>query len=297
VATLLYECVAAPAAIALALGHATRALGFRRAAFEMLALAAYGFTLEVAAIAVFASHRYGDGWRVAPLGVPLAVAGVWAAVIVAAMAVGWRHGARTPFLRAMTAALAAVSLDTMIEPVAARLGLWEWTPPGPWLDVPIGNFVGWMVIVGAHTWGAERWARGGGASAVARRVALAAGCVAALILVGLAWTALGLERVFAGGRGWMAWGAILAAALSTRRWPRLAPATPPPSLPESLAATPGRLPEAVFLVVGIAFLIGAYEVGDLELIAVAVVTLLAVRTVASVRREHDPGQPTSDSAT
>lgn len=281
--TLLYECVAAPLAVALALAHATRALGFRRAAFEMLALAAYGFALEVAAIAVFASHRYSDDWLVAPLGVPLAVASVWAAVIVAAMAVGWRYAARTPVLRALTAALAAVSLDTMIEPVAARLGLWEWTPPGPWLEVPVGNFVGWMVIVGAYAWGAERWAGNGGASAIARRAALAAGCVAALILVGLAWTTLGLERAFAGGRGWAAWVVLLAAAISCRWWPDLG-RKPPPSLPESLAAAPGRLPEVVFLVVGFAFLIGANRVKDDHLGAVAVVTLIAVRTVAGVRR-------------
>ena len=230
----------------------------------------------------------------APLGVPLAVAFVWAAVIVAAMAVGWRYGARTPLLRATTAALAAVSLDTMIEPVAVRLGLWTWTPPGPWLDVPVGNFVGWMIIVGAYAWGAERWADGGGVPAVARRAALAAACVGALILVGLAWTTLGLERVFAGGRGWIAWVAILAAAFSTRFWPDLSPGTPPPSLPESLAAARGRLPEAVFIVVGLAFLIGANEVGDDHVGAVAVVTLLAVRTVASVRREQ--GQAASDAA-
>ena len=37
------------------------------------ALAAYGFALEAIAIAVFASHRYDASWRLAPLGVPLAV--------------------------------------------------------------------------------------------------------------------------------------------------------------------------------------------------------------------------------
>ena len=78
-----------PLAVALAFRHAARALGARRAAVEMLALAAYGFALEAVAIAVFASHRYDASWRLAPLGVPLAVALVWAAVIVAAMAVAW----------------------------------------------------------------------------------------------------------------------------------------------------------------------------------------------------------------
>ena len=131
-----------------------------------------------------------------------------------------------------------------------------------------------------------RGALGGrrGTPAVARRAALAAACVGALLVVGLAWTTLGLERVFAGGRGWIAWVAILAAAFSTRFWPDLSPRTPPPSLPESLAAARGRLPEAVFIVVGLAFLIGANEVGDDHVGAVALVTLLAVRTVAGVRR-------------
>lgn len=281
---LLYEAVAAPVAFGLALRHAARALGLRRAAFEMLALAAYGFALELVAIAVFASHRYGEAWHVAPLGVPLAVAAVWAAVIVAAMAVAWRYAARTPALRALAAALVAAALDTMIEPVAAALGLWAWTPPGPWLDVPVGNFVGWMVIVGAYAWGAERWAGDAGAAAVVRRALLAAACIAALVAVGLAWRGLGLERVFEGGRGWAAWVVLLAAAVSCRFWPDLG-RTPPPSLPESLAASPGRLPEAVLLVVGFAFLIGANEAGDDHVGAVAVVTLLAVRTAANVRRE------------
>ena len=285
--TEFFEWLAAPLAVALALVHATRALGFRRAAFEMLALAAYGFALEVVAIAVFDSHRYDASWHAAPLGVPLAVAGVWAAVIVAAMAVAWRYGARSPILRALNAALVAVALDTMIEPVAARLGLWHWTPPGPWLGVPIGNFVGWTIIVGAYAWGAERWAADApGAGAALRRVALAAACIAALVAVGLAWTALGLERGFAGVTGWIAWGAILAGAVSARWWPALAPRRPPPSLPESLAAARGRLPEAVLLVVGFAFLFGANRVGEERLTVVAVVTLLALRTAANVRRER-----------
>ena len=283
--TPLYEAVAAPVAVALALRHASKALGFRRAAFEMLALAAYGFALEVAAIAVFASHRYDASWWLAPLGVPVAVAFVWSAVIVAAMATAWRYGARTAPLRALSAALVAVALDTMIEPVATRLGLWAWTPPGPWLGVPVGNFVGWIVIVGAYAWGAERWASGTGAAGVARRAALAAGCIAALIGVGLAWTALDLERLFAAGRGWAAWIAILAGAVSCRWWPDLSPATPPPSLPESLASAPGRLPEAVLVVVGLAFLIGANAVKDDHVAAVALVTLIAVRTAANVRRQ------------
>lgn len=276
----------APVAVALAFRHAARALGVRRAALEMIALAAYGFAVEVVAMAVFDSHRYDASWRVAPLGVPLAVAGVWAAIIVAAMAVAWRYGAVSPLARAATAALAAVALDMMIEPVATRGGLWAWTPPGPWLGVPIGNFVGWMVIVGAYAYGAERWAGGdGGATALARRVALAAACIVALVAVGFVWRRLGLERAFADGRGWIAWGTVMFATVSSRWWPHVPPGSLPPSLPELLAATPGRAPQAVLLVIGFAFLFGAKGIEDEGVGVVAVVTLLAVRAVAGVRRE------------
>ncbi len=202
----------APLAAALAFQHARRALGARRAAGELAALAAYGFALEAVAMAVFASHRYDASWGIAPLGVPLAVAVVWAAVITSAMAVAGRRENASRGWRAGTAALVAIALDLMIEPVATRASLWRWTPPGPWLGVPVGNFVGWGVIVGAYAYGAERWAGTGPIAIQAvRRIALTAACILALVLVGAAWTSLGLERAFGHGRGWAVWAAVLMA--------------------------------------------------------------------------------------
>jgi uncharacterized membrane protein len=145
----LYELCVAPLAVSLAFIHARRALGSRRAAGELVALAAYGYALERAAIAAFAAHEYPPAWRVAPGGVPLAVVVVWAAVISSAMAVAVRRGAGSPPSRAVSAALLALLVDLAMEPVAVRAGLWRWTPPGAWLGVPVGNFVGWAVIVGS----------------------------------------------------------------------------------------------------------------------------------------------------
>jgi hypothetical protein len=283
--TPFYEVIVAPVAVAIAFRHASRALGVRRAALEMSALAAYGFTLEAVAMAVFASHRYSAEWMLAPLGVPVAVALVWSAVIVAVMAVAWRYAARTLMARAALAALTAIALDMMIEPVAVAAGLWAWTPPGPWLGVPIGNFVGWGVIVGAYAYGAERWAGNEGwPRAIARRAALAAGCIAALVAVGIVWTRLGLERAFDDDRGWIVWVLVLIAAVSCRWWP-FAPPQARHALPERLAATPGRGPQAVLLVVAFGFLIGTRFAGGDAIAVVGAVTLLAVRTVAAVRRE------------
>ena len=274
----------APLAAALAFHHARRALGARRAAGELLALAGYGFALEAVAMAVFASHAYDASWRVAPLGVPVAVAAVWAAVITSAMAMAGRRES-SPWWRAGTAALVAITLDLMIEPVATRAGLWSWTPPGPWLEVPVGNFVGWGVIVGAYAYGAARWAGTGPIAIQAvRRMALAAACIVALVLVGGAWTSLGLERAFAHGRGWVVWAAVLmATAWRMMRQPESDESSPAhSSLPARLAATPGHGPEAVLCVVALGFATEALWIAEPGVTAAAAGSLAAIAIVSGV---------------
>ena len=159
--TPVYELLVAPLVFALLARHAQRALGAGRAAVEILALVAYGFALERVSMSVFSSHEYGPGWRVAPLGVPLAVSLVWAALILSGLALAARLSLRSPLARAGAAALLGLSLDLIMEPVAAAEGLWRWTPPGAWLQVPLGNYVGWAVIVGVYAWGTERFSAPG----------------------------------------------------------------------------------------------------------------------------------------
>jgi uncharacterized membrane protein len=270
-----YEFVVAPAALAVAFRHARAALGARRAAGELLALAVYGFALERVSMTAFQSHRYGTGWVLSPAGVPVAVAVVWAAVISAALALAARRGLRHPAARALTAALFAVTLDLTMEPVAVRRGLWEWTPPGPWLDVPIGNFVGWIVIVAGYGIGAEKWAGGGRFAAEAwRRILLASAALAALLAVGLLWTRLGMEAVLGYRGGWIAWALVLlaTAALASRR----APPFDAETLAGRLGATPGRGPGLVFLLVATAFSAEAALVGLPILAMVALGTALAL---------------------
>lgn len=247
-----YEMVVAPLALALAARLAGLTLGWTRASVEIAALVAYGYTLEWTAITVFASHRYAEGWQLAPFGVPLAVASVWAALILAALALVGRVGLSTRLHRAAAAALLGIALDLLIEPVAVRTGLWEWTPPGPWLGVPIGNFVGWAVIIGTYAYGAERWGDAGGLAAqAARRAALGAGAIGALLLVGLAWRSLGAEALFQGAAGWAAWAVLLIATAGQRLWAgRPLEGT---TLYAQLGSANTSLPGAVFVVVASAF--------------------------------------------
>lgn len=270
-----HEFVVAPVALAIAFYHARGALGASRAAGELLALAAYGFALERLSMSTFASHRYGEGWTLAPLGVPVAVALVWAAVISSALALSARRGLRTRAGRALAASLVAVTLDLTLEPVAVRRGLWQWTPPGPWLGVPVGNFVGWVVIVTSYSLGAERWAGGGRLGPEAgRRAALAVVSLAALVAVGFVWTGLGLEAVVGRRGGWLAWGLVLVAtaAVGLRR----AAPFEGDTLAGRLGAAPGAGPGLVFLLVATAFAAEAALLGDRVVGLVALGTALAL---------------------
>ncbi len=273
-----YELVAAPAAFVLAFHHARRALGAKRAALELLALVAYGYVLERVTIAVFASHVYGPSWRFAPGGVPLAVAVTWAAVIVSVMALAARLRA-SPLHRALVAALLGISLDLLMEPVAAARGLWTWTPAGPWLDVPVGNFVGWGVIVGAYTFGAERFGEGAsGAAHAAARLALGVVSVGALVAVGLAWRALGAESAFTGAGGWLAALALYAATFGCTRTRRSA--LEGSGLATRLGRKEGKSPALVLLLLAALFALDAGAGGDPQLLAVAVLSLAVLGAAA-----------------
>jgi hypothetical protein len=270
--TGLYEFVVAPLALALAFLHARRAHGRRRAAGELVALAAYGYALERAAIAAFAAHEYPASWRVAPGGVPLAVVVVWAAVISSAMAVAVRRGAGPAVARAASAALLALVVDLAMEPVAVRAGLWRWTPPGAWLGVPLGNFVGWAVIVGSYTLGAERWAGSGRPWLQAgRRVALAALSVLALLAVGAAWRGLAAETLFKHAGAWTLWGTMIVGAAWTARG--TGARGDRTTLAGRLGNTGGALPGVVLLLVAAPFVVQAILFADAALILAAAVSL------------------------
>jgi uncharacterized membrane protein len=250
--TWVFELVVAPLVFTLCLRHAHRALGAGRAAVELGALVLYGFALERVAMSVFASHLYGTGWRVAPLGVPLAVALVWASLILSGLTLAARLSLRTPLACAAATVLFGISLDLLMEPVAVAAGLWSWTPPGPWLLVPVGNFVGWAVIVGVYAWGTEAYsARGSLARQALVRLALALVALGALVVVGFAWRALRAEERLTPAAGWAFWAAVLLATLLVglrRRWSAVGT-----SLGSRLGVVPGHGPALVFLVSAAAF--------------------------------------------
>jgi uncharacterized membrane protein len=280
-----YELVVSPLVFALCVRHTVRALGGARASVELGALVLYGFALERVTMSVFAAHAYAASWRVAPWGVPLAVALVWASLIPAGLALAARLGLRRPLARATAATLLGLSLDLLMEPVAVAGELWRWTPPGAWLGVPVGNYVGWTVIVGLYAYGTEAFgARGSLAAQALRRALLAGVALLGLLGVGVAWRAAGLEERIPAGVGWGVWGAILLATLVVgrrRRWSAVGT-----TLGSRLGAVPGHEPALVFLFCAAAFAAHAAFSGHLPVVLAAAGPVIVLLLVAGGDVHH-----------
>ena len=92
----------------------------------------------------FGDYDYGTALRPTLAGVPLAVALAWWAMAVPAREVaarlspaGWRR-----------VALGAVTLtawDVFLDPQMVDEGYWTWAGGGPWRDVPLSNYAGWLL--------------------------------------------------------------------------------------------------------------------------------------------------------
>jgi len=108
-----------------------------------------GGTLALEAVATrtgwpFGDYEYGDALRPTVAGVPLAVALAWWAMAVPAREVaarltpaGWR--------RIALGAVALTAWDVFLDPQMVDEGYWTWAGGGPWRDVPLSNYAGWLV--------------------------------------------------------------------------------------------------------------------------------------------------------
>ena len=92
----------------------------------------------------FGEYRYTGALEPTVAGVPLAVTLAWLAMAVPAREVaarlvgpGWR--------RVALAAAALTAWDVMLDPQMVGEGYWVWADGGPWRDVPLSNYGGWLV--------------------------------------------------------------------------------------------------------------------------------------------------------
>ncbi|MFB6111671.1 MAG: carotenoid biosynthesis protein [Halobacteriaceae archaeon] len=106
----------------------------------------YGIILEQLVILRFDRYVYNvDDWLLVLGDVPIVIGFGWAAIIYSGLVAGRELGL-TGSARALFVGLYALHIDLAIDAVAIRIPFWQWTPPGVWLGVPLGNFLGWFLV-------------------------------------------------------------------------------------------------------------------------------------------------------
>jgi putative membrane protein len=136
---------AALVAASLAQERAGKAFAWAGAAFVA------GFSLEaigVATGAVFGSYSYGTALGPKLFAVPLVIGLNWAIVILGSVTLS-RSVLSHPLAAATAAGILTAGFDWVMEPVAMRLGYWQWAQG----TIPIRNYVAWFLIAAVLSFG------------------------------------------------------------------------------------------------------------------------------------------------
>jgi len=139
-------------------------LGTSRATFSVLALAAFGYTIET--IGVVTGFPYGPFYYSDALGgkildlVPFLLPISYAPLVIGAIAASWNPGSQHRLLWILRSALLLTLMDGVLDPGAASLGFWVWPGGGAYYGVPLSNFAGWLLsgtLAAALLLAAGRW--------------------------------------------------------------------------------------------------------------------------------------------
>ena len=139
----------APAAYSLA-----QWLGFKRAAWTLLALGAFAVAIETFAVKTgwpYGSFDYGDKIGVKYFGVtPWTVPFAWSPLVLGAMALAARHKRSFAGL-CVVATLFLLLFDGVLDPGTVSQGFWKYAAGGWYYGVPLSNFCGWILsgLIGA----------------------------------------------------------------------------------------------------------------------------------------------------
>lgn len=241
----------------------------------------YGVILEQLVIIAFEAYRYNaEDFLLTVFEVPVVIGFGWAAIIYAGFEIARSFDLPTRVIPPFVA-LFALHIDLAIDAVAIRVPFWEWTPPGVWFGVPLGNFTGWFLV--ALLFPAAWLAL---SDRIASRVVRAAGTIVAAVL-GLIvllelWetvaTTTPRKAAVLGAALLIAFGAVV------RDWSGLAPIDP------RLAAVPA-LYHGFYLAVLLSFRM--YQSRPLVLVValamIGVSLLLHAGGLGRVRRTVSPG--------
>ena len=83
--------------------------------------------------------------------VPWTIPFAWAPLILATLTLATRV-ARRPIVRIILSGVLLVAIDMVVDPAAVSLGMWFWIHPGRYYDIPLSDFLGWVVVGTLSSW-------------------------------------------------------------------------------------------------------------------------------------------------
>lgn len=110
-----------------------------------LVVGAVAEAVGVATGVPFGDYAYTDRLGPRLLDVPLVVPLAWAMMAYPAWRVAETLAGRRA-MRVLVAALALAAWDVALDPQMVGFGFWDWPGGGPYEDVPLSNFAGWVVV-------------------------------------------------------------------------------------------------------------------------------------------------------
>lgn len=126
-------------------------LGARRATLSLLALAAFGYTIEAIGTTTglpYGPFYYGDALGGKAFGiVPYLLPVSYVPLVIGALAASWNVGLElsSRFGLVFRTAVLLVLIDGVLDPGAAALGFWVWPEGGVYYGVPLSNYAGWLI--------------------------------------------------------------------------------------------------------------------------------------------------------
>lgn len=132
--------------------HSIKARGIIDTVVLLFPAFLWGFTLEYAAINLFARYEYVAHHLITIGQVPLYIAMGWCIVIY----FGYWLATKKFHLQKLfkidaTAMITGLIIDLLIlEPLAYFYRFWTWTPESIWFGSPVGNLLGWLIAIGLY---------------------------------------------------------------------------------------------------------------------------------------------------
>jgi uncharacterized membrane protein len=113
----------------------------------------FGVLLEIITIWQLNAYQYGR-FLIMIADVPLCIGIAWGSIIYSVMEFT-DATSLPPMARPLLAGLLALNIDLAMDPIASRLGLWDWgqEPTFQFFGVPYGNFLAWFWVVAAFSAG------------------------------------------------------------------------------------------------------------------------------------------------